>query len=141
MWHRENMYLSRHRNSYKTTFIFTELLGNRKQALFYSTCMRKLSSKMKFLFIFTQKIVEKSISEAHFTVEQLKLHFLFLEKHSLSQTIFDLFRKYIQVPISSPAFEEFILNFSQMHCFNYARLTSLKNPLYSPLLSLLTAGF
>ena len=60
MWHRENMYLSRHRNSYKTTFIFTELLGNRKQALFYSTWMRKLSSKMKsFVHIHTKNCGKK----------------------------------------------------------------------------------
>lgn len=127
----------RQMSSYKTTFIFTEILGNRKHVLSCSTWMRKLSSKMKS-FVHTctkkKKNCRKSISEAYFTVEQLKLHFLFLEKCSLSQNIFHLFRKYIQVLISSPAFQKFILNFSQIHCFNYAKLTCLINPLYSPLL-------
>ena len=49
-------------SSYNTTFIFTELLGNRKQVLSYSTWMRKLSSEMKS-FVHTcthkKKIVEK----------------------------------------------------------------------------------
>ena len=73
-------------SSYNTTFIFTKLLGNRKQVLSYSTWMRKLSSEMKsFVHTCTKKInCRKSISEAYFTVEQLKLYFLFLEKCSLS---------------------------------------------------------
>lgn len=43
-------------------------------------------------------------------------------------------RMYMQVLISSQAFEKVILNLSQIHGFNYARLTSLINLLYSPLL-------
>ena len=74
-------------SSYNTTFIFTELLGNRKQVLSYSTWMRKLSSEMKSFghtCTHKKKNCRKSISEAYFTVEQLKLYFLFLEKCSLS---------------------------------------------------------
>lgn len=89
-----------------------------------------------FVHIHTEKLWKKvTISETHFSVKQLKLHFFFLlEKYSLSLNIFGLLRKYIQVLIFSPAFEKFISNLSQIHCFNYARLTSLINPLYSPLL-------
>lgn len=46
----------RQMSSYKTTFIFTEILGNRKHVLSCSTWMRKLSSKMKsFVHTCTKK--------------------------------------------------------------------------------------
>lgn len=98
--------------------------------------MRKLSSKMKS-FVHTCTKKKKTVEKASLKPISLLNNWssiFFLEKCSLSQNIFHLFRKYIQVLISSPAFQKFILNFSQIHCFNYAKLTCLINPLYSPLL-------
>lgn len=135
MWHRENIYL------YIWAVIKPHLfslnyLGTESRSYPILPGWGNEAVKWNLLFILARKKknCRKSISEAYFTVEQLKLYFLFLEKCSLSQNIFHLFRKYIQVLISSPAFQKFILNFSQIHCFNYAKLTRLINPLYSPLL-------
>lgn len=81
--------------------------------------MRKLSSKTNYC-VTTHK--EKSVEEKKLPVKPISV----LNSWS--------FRIYIQVLISSQAFEKVILNLSQIHCFNYAKLSRLINPLSSPLL-------
>lgn len=122
MWHIYiNIYLSTYGNSYKTTFTFSLNSLGIKESRRYSTWMRKLSTKTKY-FVTTHREKLWGSGGKKLSLKPVS------ELNSWS------FRICIQVLISSQAFEKLILNLSQIHCFNYAKLTPLINPLYSPLL-------